>query len=143
MSLEEKVGQLLFLGFGGTVMDETIARFLKDKKPGGVALFSRNVKTVPQTLKLIRDVRKYDPAGIPMYVAVDQEGGRVVRLRQNVTVPPANMAVGATGSVELAREVGRSMGEDLALLGFNMNFAPVLDVNSKPKESRDRYSLVR
>jgi beta-N-acetylhexosaminidase len=133
LTLEEKVGQLLFLGFGGTTMDDTISSFLKQKKPGGVALFSRNIKSVPQTLKLIRDVRKYDPAGIPMFVSVDQEGGRVVRLTKETTVPPSNMAIGATGSEELARKMGESLGRDLALLGFNMNLAPVLDVNSNPK----------
>lgn len=79
MTLREKVGQMLFLGFGGTVMDDTIARFLEDKKPGGVALFARNIKGTEQTVKLIRDIRAHDPAqgspaapkGVPMFVSVD------------------------------------------------------------------------
>lgn len=133
LSVEEKVGQLLFLGFGGTEMDETIAAFLDDKKPGGVALFGRNIKTLKQTLQLIRDVRSHDPVGIPMFVSVDQEGGNVVRLKRQATVPPSNMAVGATFSEELARRTGAALGKDLALMGFNMNLAPVLDVNSNPK----------
>lgn len=133
LTVEEKVGQLLFLGFGGTQMDEGIAQFLLEKKPGAVALFGRNIKSLPQTLQLIRDVRALDPAGIPTFISVDQEGGNVVRLRHQATILPSNMALGATGSVELAREVGEALGKDLALMGFNMNLAPVLDVNSNPK----------
>jgi beta-N-acetylhexosaminidase len=132
LTLEEKVGQMLFLGFGGKVMDESIARFLKKKKPGGVALFGRNIKDSKQTATLIRAVREYDPAGIPMFVSVDQEGGKVVRLKRNTTVIPSNMALGATRDPDLAKQAGASLGRDLRLLGFNMNLAPVLDVNSNP-----------
>ena len=132
LTLEEKVGQMLFLGFGGKVMDESISQFLKKKKPGGIALFGRNIKSPKQTATLIREVRKYDPAGIPMFVSVDQEGGKVVRLKRDTTVIPSNMALGATRDPELAKRAGASLGRDLRLLGFNMNLAPVLDVNSNP-----------
>lgn len=133
MTLEEKVGQLLFVGFGGTVMDETIASFFKEKKPGGAAFFSRNIKKLPQTLKLIRDVQALAPAGISMFISVDQEGANVVRLRQYVTVIPSNMAIGATNSEKLSLEAGKALGKDLRLMGFNMNLAPVLDVATNPK----------
>lgn len=133
MSVEEKVGQLLFLGFGGTRMDDTIRDFLVDKKPGAVALFSRNIKTPKQTMALIRDVRALDPAGVPIFISVDQEGGNVVRLTSLATVLPSNMAIGATNSEELARRSGQALGRDLRIMGFNMNLAPVLDVNSNPK----------
>ena len=116
MTLEEKVGQLLFVGFGGTVMDDTIASFFKDKKPGGAAFFSRNIKKIPQTLKLIRDVQTLAPAGIPMFISVDQEGANVVRLRHQATVIPSNMALGATGSEQLSLEAGKALGKDLRLI---------------------------
>jgi beta-N-acetylhexosaminidase len=132
LSVDEKVGQLLLLGFGGTTMDATIAAFLEEMKPGGVALFGRNIEGSTQTLRLIRDVRVHDPAGIPMFVAVDQEGGTVVRLTEHATVLPSAMALGAARDVELARRAGRALGEDLALFGFNMNLAPVLDISSNP-----------
>ncbi len=132
MSFEEKIGQLLFLGFGGTVMDQTIASFLDEKKPGAVALFARNVKHLGQTMRLIREVRKHDPGGIPMFVSVDQEGGNVVRLKRHVTVLPSAMALGAADDVALAEEAGAALGRDLSWMGFNMNLAPVLDVNSNP-----------
>lgn len=150
LTLEEKVGQLLLLGFGGTQMDDTIATFLDEMKPGGVALFGRNLETSEQTIRLIRDVRAHDPAGhvevtasapggrsrtvrgVPMFVAVDQEGGNVVRLKKDATILPSAMALGAAADPELARRAGASLGRDLKLLGFNMNLAPVLDVNSNP-----------
>jgi beta-N-acetylhexosaminidase len=132
LTLEEKVGQMLFLGFGGKVMDDTIAGFLKAKKPGAVALFSRNIKSTEQTATLIREVRALDPAGIPIYISVDQEGGNVVRLDEFATIVPSAMALGAAGSEDLARRTGEALGKDLQLMGFNMNLAPVLDVNSNP-----------
>ena len=139
MTTEEKVGQLLFLGFGGKQIDPTITTFLEEMKPGGVALFGRNIDTPEQTMRLIRDVRGFDPAkgkhaprGVPMFVSVDQEGGNVVRLKTHATVLPSNMALGATASVDLARGAGEALGRDLAVMGFNMNLAPVLDVNSNP-----------
>jgi beta-N-acetylhexosaminidase len=132
LTVEEKVGQLLLVGFGGTQMDPTIATFLDDMKPGGVALFTRNIDSPRQTVQLIRDVRARDPAGVPMFVAVDQEGGTVVRLKDHATVLPSAMALGAANDVDLARRAGEALGKDLALFGFNMNLAPVLDVNSNP-----------
>ena len=133
MTFEEKVGQLLFVGFGGTEMDETIARFFSQKKPGGAAFFSRNIKKLPQTLKLIRDVQALAPAGISLFISVDQEGANVVRLQKYATVIPSNMAIGATKSEQLAFEAGGALGKDLHLMGFNMNLAPVLDVASNPQ----------
>jgi beta-N-acetylhexosaminidase len=146
LTIEQKVGQLLLLGFGGTTMDGTISTFLDDMQPGGVALFTRNIQGPEQTLTLVRAVREHDPkvkclgtcpttvpTAVPMFVSVDQEGGSVVRLKRDAVVLPSAMALGAADDPELARRVGRQLGEDLRWWGFNMNLAPVLDVNSNPK----------
>ncbi len=148
MTAEQKVGQLLLLGFGGTTMDDTISSFLEEMQPGGVALFSRNVDDAETTMRLIRDVRTHDPRvtvsltataahatslALPMFVAVDQEGGSVVRLKQDAVVLPSAMALGAADDPALARRVGQALGRDLLAWGFNMNLAPVLDVSSNPK----------
>ncbi len=146
LTVEQKVGQLLLLGFGGTTMDGTIATFLDEMQPGGVALFSRNIVLPEQTLTLVRAVREHDPrvrcapscpagvpSSLPMFVSVDQEGGSVVRLKRDALVVPSAMALGAADDPELARRVGRQLGEDLHWWGFNMNLAPVLDVNSNPR----------
>ncbi len=133
MSVEAKVGQLLFVGFGGSSVDPggAIERLVRGKRVGGVALFSRNVKNIPQVARFTRELRALLPE-LPPFVAVDQEGGNVVRLREPTTVLPSNMALGAARNLELTRRAGASLGHDLWLLGFNMNLAPVLDVNSNP-----------
>jgi beta-N-acetylhexosaminidase len=145
MTTEQRVGQLLLLGFGGTSIDGTIDSFLDEMQPGGVALFSRNVSEPAATMQLIRDVRRHDPrvsssagssAGatrLPMFVAVDQEGGNVVRLKTQAVILPSAMALGAADDPLLARRVGQALGRDLVAWGFNMNLAPVLDVSSNPK----------
>ena len=148
LSIDQKVGQLLLLGFGGTVMDGTISSFLDEMQPGGVALFTRNIDDAEQTMTLIRAVRSHDPrpacatssarasAGcvpsIPMFVSVDQEGGSVVRLKADAVALPSAMALGAADDRDLAHRVGLALGRDLRLWGFNMNLAPVLDVSSNP-----------
>jgi beta-N-acetylhexosaminidase len=137
MTIEQKVGQLLMVGFGGKVMDAQVAQFFDQTQAGAVALFARNVSTSPtKTLQLIRAVRQHDPVVdgvvIPPFLAIDQEGGTVVRLKTLVATPASGMALGAANDEGLARAAGAAMGEDLALWGFNMNLAPVLDVNSNP-----------
>ncbi|MDF1563724.1 MAG: glycoside hydrolase family 3 protein [Deltaproteobacteria bacterium] len=133
MSVEDKVGQLLFVGFGGTEVEQggAIEQLVKGKKVGGVALFSRNVKSIPQVGRFTRELRDLLPE-LPPFIAVDQEGGNVVRLREPTTVLPSNMALGAARDLDLTRRAAASLGHDLWLLGFNMNLAPVLDVNSNP-----------
>ncbi len=139
MTTEQRVGQLLLLGFGGTSIDGTIDSFLDEMQPGGVALFSRNVSEPAATMQLIRDVRRHDPrvtgsnTRLPMFVAVDQEGGNVVRLKTQAVILPSAMALGAADDPLLARRVGQALGRDLVAWGFNMNLAPVLDVSSNPK----------
>ncbi len=133
ITVEHKVGQLLLLGFGGTRVDDTVAGFLDEMKPGGIALFSRNIESTDQTMRLIRDAHQHDPAGIPMFVSVDQEGGTVVRLKRDALILPSAMALGAARDPALAERAGAMLGRDLRAIGFNMNLAPVLDVNSNPK----------
>ncbi|MBI5494345.1 MAG: beta-N-acetylhexosaminidase [Deltaproteobacteria bacterium] len=132
MSVEQKVGQLLLLGFGGTELDDRARVLFHDKRPGGVALFSRNIGGRAQVRALTAAVRREMGAEIPPFIGVDQEGGNVIRLKERTTLLPSAMALGATRSPPLAEAAGRAVGADLRALGFNMNFAPVLDVNSNP-----------
>jgi beta-N-acetylhexosaminidase len=136
MSMEEKVGQMLmpdFRNWNGqnvTVMNDEIAKLVKDYHLGGVILFRENTVTADQTTKL---VSAYQEAAekYGLLISIDQEGGIVTRL-QTGTDMPGNMALGATRSEELAEKVGRTIGEELNALGINMNFGPVLDVNNNP-----------
>jgi beta-N-acetylhexosaminidase len=132
MSVEQKVGQLLVLSFGGTRMDTRARDLLSSMRPGAVALFSRNIGRRTEVRKLTAGVRAVMAGEIPPLLAVDQEGGNVLRLKERTTLLPSAMALGAARSASLAEAAGRAVGADLRELGFNMNFAPVLDVNSNP-----------
>lgn len=136
MSMEEKVGQMLMPDFrtwkgqNVTVMNDDIAKLVKDYHLGGVILFRENTVTADQTTKL---VSAYQEAAekYGLLISIDQEGGIVTRL-QTGTDMPGNMAIGATRSEETAQKVGKAIGEELNALGINMNFGPVLDVNNNP-----------
>ncbi|HBT16186.1 MAG TPA: glycoside hydrolase, partial [Firmicutes bacterium] len=136
MSLEEKVGQLLLIGFEGRRPNREVAEFIKEGKVGGVVLLSRNAEEAGEAADLICVLQKLATAGshaLPLFIAVDQEGGSVVRLTEGVTVFPSNMALGATGCSDYALLAAEAVGGELASLGVNMNFAPVLDVNNNPR----------
>jgi len=133
MSVEEKVGQLLMVGFGGTTVNRQSTHWLRDRRVGGVALFSRNIKELEQTAHFTRGLHELMDGYIPIFLALDQEGGNVVRVKEGATLLPGNMALGATRSPTLAYVAGHALAIDLKLLGFNMNLAPVLDVNSNPR----------
>jgi len=136
MTMEEKVGQMLmpdFRNWNGknvTVMNDEIAKLVKDYHLGGVILFRENTVTAEQTTKLV-DAYQEAAEKYGLLISIDQEGGIVTRL-QTGTDMPGNMALGATKSEELAEKVGRTIGEELNALGINMNFGPVLDVNNNP-----------
>ena len=133
LSVEDKVGQLMMVGFGGTEVDESVEALVRGRRVGGVCLFRRNIATGEQVARLNDGLRRLLADGIPPFLALDQEGGNVVRVKDGVVVLPGNMALGATRSAELAYAAGLAQGEDLKRLGFNMNLAPVLDVNLNPR----------
>ena len=131
MTVEEKVGQLMAIGIGGREFDEATRRILSQIRPGGITLFSRNISDSQQVTDLIQQLQR--ESDIPLFISVDQEGGRVSRLQFDGVVMPSQMAVGATRSPELSYEVGGAVGAHLRSLGINMNFAPVMDVNNNPR----------
>ncbi|PLR80935.1 beta-N-acetylhexosaminidase [Bacillus canaveralius] len=136
MTLEEKVGQMLmpdfrtWKGANVTEMLPEIEQLVKQYHLGGVILFRENVVTTEQTAKLVSQYAEASEK-YGLLMTIDQEGGIVTRL-QSGTDMPGNMAIGATGSPEIAGKVGKAIGEELAALGINMNFAPVLDINNNP-----------
>lgn len=140
MTLEEKIGQMLILdvskynGTSFTAMKKEVADIFTEKSLGGVILFSENLEDTQQTVQLISDFQNAALASrnqIPLFVSIDQEGGEVVRLKQGTSLP-GNMALGATNSEEDCQTAGNIIGRELSALGFNMDFAPSLDVNSNP-----------
>ena len=121
--------RLLTLGFPGTTVDPETERLLA-LGLGGVVLFSRNVEAPLQVAELTRALKRHAPG--PLLVGVDQEGGTVARLREGFTRWPPFRVLGDTGDSALARDVGRALGSELAAVGIDWNFAPVLDVDTNP-----------
>jgi beta-N-acetylhexosaminidase len=122
-------GQLIMIRFPGTELDAATADFLRNNSVRGVCLFRGNMVDSKQLTKLTGDLRAV--MGPNALIAIDQEGGAVVRSTW-VPAPPAAMALGAADDPLLARSVGAAVGRAVKALGFNWNFAPVLDLNNNP-----------
>lgn len=134
MTPEQKVGQLVMAGFPGYEVSAEVSTLVGKYLLGGVMLTARNIRSPEQTADLtarLQALAAKNGAAIPLLVAADQEGGYVVRLRGRNRFP-GNMALGAASSPELTRRVAFSIGQELRSVGINMNFAPVVDVNSNP-----------
>ena len=123
-------GARLMLGFHGREVTPAFESVLRDTGARGVILFARNIVDAAQTRELIADLRSR--VSWPLVVAVDQEGGVVVRVAKGATVFPGNMALGAAGSPELADAQGLESGRQLAAMGFDLNLAPVVDLQTNP-----------
>jgi beta-N-acetylhexosaminidase len=131
--LERAAGALIVGGFRGEDLPDDVARDLASTRLGGVVLFRRNIRSLEQVHQLNTAVHRADRGPGPPIVAVDQEGGPVARLRGLVTDLPAMAQVGRTGDVQLSAELGEMVGTELSALGFNVDFAPVMDVHTRPE----------
>lgn len=131
MSDEDLLGQLVILGYPGPLAESEIPRWVRDRHIGGVKIFPRNVERLPA---LARDIASLQAlaAGtrfrVPLFVATDQEGGWVRQIKDETSIAPGNLALGAAGLPRDASLTGYHLGRELAALGINMNFAPTADV---------------
>jgi beta-N-acetylhexosaminidase len=122
----------MMIGFNGLEAPTPFVRDLIRRGLGGVILFARNVEAPAQVARLTNALSGLAPAG-PLLVAVDQEGGRVARLRRGFTALPPMRRLGETGDADLCERAGAICGRELRAVGFNYDFAPVLDVDTNPK----------
>jgi len=127
--LERAVARMFAVGFDDKMVTPALGKLL-DRGVGAVALFSRNVESPEQVARLCFDIQKH--AGRPVLIAVDQEGGRVARLRNGFTAIPSMRAVGASGDETLAHSIGKVLAAELRAVNISMDFAPVMDVDSNP-----------
>jgi beta-N-acetylhexosaminidase len=134
VSLAEKVGQLFIVGFEGTEVTPELETWMATYGWGGVIIFGRNVESPAQVRRLTQALQAALRARghPPLLIAVDQEGGRVARLKAPFTTFPSASRVGQTGSEQLAYSVGEALATELGAVGINMDMAPVLDVLSNP-----------
>lgn len=141
MSIEEKIGQLFMIAVRKTsdnqlplVVDENIVNLLNKYKFGGFIMFQQNIDTAEQVQNFINDLQSNTQ--IPLFIGIDEEGGVVSRLQSSgkvgATKFPASQIVGDKNDSELAYSLGSVIGKELYTLGFNMNFAPVADINTNP-----------
>jgi len=142
MSIKEKIGQLFILDLKNrdtdsyyTGINNDISEYIEEFKPGGVILFSDNICSNKQIKIFISDLQSLSP--IPLFVAVDEEGGRVSRLNSSPGMDaldiPSHEILGKLNDTDLTWKIGKITGEELRVLGFNMDLAPVADINSNYK----------
>jgi beta-N-acetylhexosaminidase len=131
LTLEQKIGQLFFIGLAGSEVDAAARALLREISPGGVCLFARNIREAAPTRRLLDDVREI--SAVEPFLSLDQEGGLVDRLRRVVEPMPAANLLKTPAQVET---LARITAEVVRILGFNMNFAPVVDVMD---ESRAKF----
>lgn len=127
----DQIGQLFMIGFDGTTVSAELASFIREYKPGGVILFSRNLESIAQIIELISDLQRCSPHS-PLLISIDQEGGRVSRLPKGFTIFPPCEVLGRCRSSELTYAAAATTAKELKAVGINMNMSPVLDVNSNP-----------
>ena len=132
LPIERKIGQLFFIGIPNSDFEEETRNLLLEISPGGVCLFTRNIREAAQTRRLLDDIRK--SLSIEPFISLDQEGGRVDRLRKIIASMPAPNLI---KTIEHAKNFAAITAEVIRILGFNMNFAPVVDVTSSDREDFD------
>lgn len=133
MSIDEKIGQMIFAGVSGTNMNENAETLLSDFHVGGIILNKKNITSSQQMLdymNALKIVNHINP--IPLFFGIDQEGGNISKLPGDLKPLPSNGDIGQINNPSFSFEIGRILGKLVKAYGFNVNFAPVLDVNSNP-----------
>ena len=133
-ALRRQIGQLLIAGFNGHQLPVELRALAREFGLGGVILFARNIAEPEQVAELCHDAARLTPQ-LPLWVGVDQEGGRVARLTAPFTEWPAMATLGRSGDVGLAERFARALASELKAIGITLDFAPVLDVHTNPKNS--------
>jgi len=131
MNLDERIGQCLFVGIPGPTVDAETRSLLRDVQPGGVILFARNLESSRQVAELNAAIRS--TLNTPPIISIDQEGGPVDRLKKIGEPMPSPSDIRMTDDASLAGRFGSLTAEILRNLGFNMNFAPMLDLEVHPE----------
>lgn len=134
MTLDEKIGQLFIVGFEGETVNDEIVDLISNRKVGGLILFARNIVNSSQLIELNNSLRKIE-SDIPLFISVDEEGGLVSRVPNEFEALPSSGEIGNYNSEEISYKVGAIIAKELKALGFNMDFAPVLDINSNPNNT--------
>ena len=135
MTINEKIGQMMMIGIYGYEIDDNISFMLNQYHCGGIILYDRNMDSKTQVKNLMVDLQAKSNENIPLFIAIDEEGGRVVRMKSEITPAPSQEEIGNSGDPELAKFWAESTAKELKFLGINVNFAPVADVGTPDTRS--------
>ncbi|ABO68582.1 Putative anhydromuramoyl-peptide exo-beta-N-acetylglucosaminidase [Geobacillus thermodenitrificans NG80-2] len=138
MSLREKIGQLVIVGFPSTEPDENVKQMIRQYHVGGAILYDRNMKTPEQVATLTNDLQRgalESRFKIPLVFSIDQEGGKIVRMRQYVSPIPSQQQLGQSKDDAKVYQIAHRTGTELAAMGIQINFAPVLDLSATDSRS--------
>lgn len=128
LSIEEKVGQLFMVGLEEKT-NEDIANLIQENKVGGVVLYRKNYHTYEEMLAYVNNIKELNSKNsIPIFISIDQEGGRVNRMPQEILNLKSATKLANTKNVEIVKESGKIIGEMLNKTGISMDYAPVLDI---------------
>lgn len=134
MTLDEKIGQLFILGLDGYEINDNTIDLIKNKYIGGVIIYSKNVKNTNQLLDLVNSLKSVNSVNkIPLLLSIDEEGGRVSRMPDIFEDFPTNKEIGKINNKSFSYNIGSAIAKEIKSFGFNMNFSPVLDINSNIK----------
>lgn len=129
LSLEEKLGQMMMVGFEGNKINDRIKDLVLKYKVGGFILYKKNFDSYEQMLQIIKELKHINLQNkVPLFIAIDQEGGRVNRMPPEIKNLPSAYKIAQTGDIEAVIEAANITGEMLYNSGINMDFAPVLDI---------------
>ena len=131
-AIRREIGQLLIGSVAGPTLTPEIKSLAREFSLGGVTLFSRNIEAPEQVAELSVDLQTL-ASELPLWVSVDQEGGRVARLRKPFTEWPPMAVLGRSGSVELASRFAAALATELTAVGITLDYAPVLDIHTNPR----------
>src|SRR3954452_10075985 len=131
-ALRRQIGQLLIAGFDGHQISPELRSLAREFGLGGVILFARNIVEPEKVAEVAFDAARLVPE-LPAWVSVDQEGGRVARLKAPFTVWPPMATLGRSGDVRLAERFARALAAELKAVGITLDYAPVLDIHTNPK----------
>ena len=128
MSLTEKVGQMMLVGVHGTAVNDDIKYILNQYHYGGIIFYDRNMENKTQVKNFVDELNAVANEKVPLFIALDEEGGRVSRMKQDLEVMPSQQEIGDSGDPTYAYDTAIQLSKNLREIGVNLNFAPVADV---------------
>lgn len=133
MSVEEKIGQMIFSSISGTELGAEEEKLIHQYKVGGIIVNKKNITSPSQMVAYMNSLKEENKNNVPLFFGIDQEGGRIAKLPGDLRAIPSHFEIGKQNDPSFALEIGTVLGKLVSSFGFNVNFAPVLDINSNPE----------